>query len=104
MSCELIKGGAFVGMYSEASGIALETLSSEASIAILTFEKYVNGAAIQWNRIQEVKQLMVRGMLNGVNQSTDPALMQRLFLEVYSTWKPKSLFLEENALILARKA
>jgi len=70
-------------MYSEASNIALGTFSSEASIAILTFEKYVNGAMIQWNRVQELKQLMVRGMLNGVNQSTDPAFMQRLFLEVY---------------------
>lgn len=83
MSCELIKGGAFVDMYSEASGIALETFSSEASVAILIFEKYVNGAVIQWNRIQEVKQLMVRGVLNGTNQSTNPAFMQRLFLEVY---------------------
>lgn len=70
-------------MYSEASSIALETFSSEASIAILTFEKYVNGALTQWGRIQEVKQLLIRDLLNGVDRNTNPAFMQRLFLDVY---------------------
>jgi len=70
-------------MYSEASKVAIETFSSEASIAILNFEKYVNGAVIQWDRIQEVKQIMIREVLGGASPSADRALMQRLFLEVY---------------------
>ncbi len=70
-------------MYDEAAGVALETSSSEASIAALTLEKYVNGAIIQWNRIEEIKQTIVREILHKPDPRIDRLLMQRLYLEVY---------------------
>ena len=62
----------------KASDIVWEMHSLDGSVALVTFEKYVNGAIIQWNRIQvDKKALPGRGP--GVNHT----LMLTLFLDVH---------------------
>lgn len=52
--------------------------SFEASVALLTLERYVNGATIQWNRIQADKIA-----LPGPGPGVDQTLMLTLFLDIH---------------------
>ena len=65
-------------MYNEALNIIWKARSFEASAALLTLERYVNGTMIQWNRIQANKRAL-RPPSPGVDQT----LMLTLFLDIH---------------------
>ena len=65
-------------MYNEALNIIWKAHSFEASVVLLTLEKYVNGTMIQWNRIQADKKA-----LPGPGPGVDQTLMQTLFLDIH---------------------
>ncbi|MGH8103948.1 MAG: hypothetical protein ACREJQ_05455 [bacterium] len=52
--------------------------SNQAKVAFLSFENYVNGAVIQWHRIQESKT-----RLPGPGPGVDPILIWTLFLDIH---------------------
>lgn len=65
-------------MYDETLNIIWKANSLKASVALLTLENYVNGAMIQWNRIQAEKRA-----LPGLGPGVDKTLMQTLFLDIH---------------------
>jgi len=65
-------------MYNEALNIIWKAYSFEASVALLTLERYVNGTMIQWNRIQADKRA-----LPGPGPGVDQTLMLTLFLDIH---------------------
>jgi hypothetical protein len=65
-------------MYKNALDIIWETNSFEASVALLIFEKYVNGVEIQWERIQQDKKA-----LPGSGPGVDLKIMQTLFFDIH---------------------
>ena len=65
-------------MYDETLDIIWKANSLKASVALLTLEKYVNGAIIQWNRIQADNRALL-GQFNSV----DRTLMETLFLDIH---------------------
>jgi len=52
--------------------------SNQAQVVFLSFENYVNGAVIQWHRIQESK-----ARLPGPGPGVDPVLIWTLFLDIH---------------------
>ena len=65
-------------MYNEALNIIWKVHSFEASVALLTLEKYVNGTIIQWDRIQAEKRA-----LPWPGPGVDQTLMLTLFLDIH---------------------
>lgn len=65
-------------MYDEAVHVMRKAHSSKASMTLWFLEKYVNGATIQWNRIQETRRA-----LPGPGPGVDGTLMQALFLDIH---------------------
>lgn len=65
-------------MYNQALDVLWKACSFEASVALLTLERYINGAIIQWNRIQVDKRA-----LPGPGPGVDQALMLALFLDIH---------------------
>lgn len=65
-------------MYNEALNSLRKTRSFEASAVFLTLERYVNGAMIQWNRIQADKRALL-----GPGPGVDQTLMLTLFLDIH---------------------
>lgn len=65
-------------MYDEALKIQSKPRSFEAFVALLTLERYVNGAIIQWDRIQADKEA-----LPGPGPGVDRTLMLKLFLDIH---------------------
>lgn len=65
-------------MYDEALKIRIKPHSFEAFVALLTLERYVNGAIIQWDKIQADKEA-----LPGPGPGVDRTLMLKLFLDIH---------------------
>lgn len=65
-------------IYDETLNIIWKAHSLKASVALSTLEKYVNGAIIQWNRIQADNRALL-----GQYASVDRALMETLFLDIH---------------------
>ncbi|NIO86048.1 MAG: hypothetical protein GTN53_36270 [Candidatus Aminicenantes bacterium] len=65
-------------MYYETINIIWKANSFEASVSLCILEKYVNRTIIQWNRIQESKEL-----LPGPGPGVDQTLMEYLFSDIH---------------------
>lgn len=65
-------------MYNKAGDILWKARSFEESVALLVLEKYVNGAILQWDRIQTDKRT-----LPGLGPGVDGTLMLTLFLDIH---------------------
>ena len=65
-------------MYNDALNVMWKACSFEASVALLTLERYVNGTMIQWNRIQADKRA-----LPGPGPGVDQKFMLTLFLDIH---------------------
>lgn len=65
-------------MYDEALNIIWKARSFEASAALLTLERYINGTMIQWNRIHADKRALL-----GPGSGVDRTLMLTLFLDIH---------------------
>jgi len=65
-------------VYKEALSIIWKPRSFEASVALLTLERYINGTVIQWNRIQTDKRA-----LPGLGPGVDQTFILTLFLDIH---------------------
>ncbi len=65
-------------LYNETIDVIWKTNSFKTSVALMMLEKYVNGAIIQWNRIQLDKKA-----LPGKGPGVDQQIILTLFLDIH---------------------